>query len=239
VGDGAWDAVRGLGAELRRAWRRTRRAEVLNRIVKHRLARRLPAAAPDGKGVSVAVLGPDGAGKTTLADGIRRTIPIPARYVYLGIWRETPLEQRLHRIVGARLTVRLVRLLSKSVLIRYHRRQGRVILLDRFTCDADLPAPDADWKSRVSAQLVRRTCADPDVMILLDAPVELMFARKGEHGVRELQLRRSGYHAMADRFPQMVVLDAAEPAEDVRRRATALLWERWSRPAAARNGGPR
>jgi thymidylate kinase len=232
VGNGDWDGARRVGSELRQAWRLRHAGNVMTRSVVHRIGRHVPVAGSDMAGVSVAVLGPDGAGKTTLADGVRASIPIPARYVYLGIWRESRLDQRLSRIIGARLALRLMRLVSKSMLIRYHRRLGRVVLLDRFTCDADLPSPDLDWKGRISAQLVRRTCADPDLIILLDAPVELMYARKGEHGVRELEVRRRAYLEMADRFPQMVVLDASEQADQVRRRATAVLWERWSRRMA-------
>jgi thymidylate kinase len=228
VADGEWDAVRRHGRDLRQAWRR-RHPAVPMRSALQAIERRLPAAGSGPSGVSIAILGPDGAGKTTLAEALRTSIPIPARYIYLGIWRQTPFEERLRRVVGARLALRLVTLLSKSVLIRYHRSRGRVILLDRYTCDADLPAADVDWKGRVSARLVRRTCAEPDLVILLDAPVELMYARKGEHGIRELQLRRDAYLAMAGRFRQMVILDATEPLDDVRRRATVLLWDAWSR----------
>jgi thymidylate kinase len=237
VGTGDWEGVCALGLELRRAWRRRHRVDVAIRSTLRSAARHLPVAGSGLEGVSIAILGPDGAGKTTLAEGVRASIPIPARYVYLGIWRQSRFEERLRSVVGARLAVRLAKLLWKSILIRYHRRLGQVVLLDRYTLDADLPAANVDWKSRISTRLVRRTCPDPDLIILLDAPVELMYARKGEHGVPELQLRRDGYLAMTDLFPQMVVLDAAEPVGDVRRRATALLWERWSRNGAGEASG--
>jgi thymidylate kinase len=76
-------------------------------------------------------------------------------------------------------------------------------------------------------------------MILLDAPAELMYARKGEHGVAELQLRRKAYLAMAERFPQMVVIDAEQSRDAVRRQATELIWKRWSQSdgsGASRSG---
>jgi thymidylate kinase len=156
------------------------------------------------------------------------SVPLPARYVYLGVWRDIRWEEQLSRIFGARLAIRLVKLIGKRGLIAYHRFLGCVVLLDRFTCDADLPSADLDRWARISARLVRRTNADPDLMILLDGPVELMYARKHEQGLAELQLRRDAYLAMTERFPQMVVLDAARPAEEVRRRATELVWGRWS-----------
>lgn len=227
VAEEDWDSVQEMGRQLRRVWRRRAALAVTATSTRNRIARHLRFGM-DGGGMSLALLGPDGAGKTTLAEGLRASVPIPARYVYLGIWRESRFDEHLRRILGARLAVRLLRLLSKAALIAYHRQLGRLVVLDRYTCDADLPAPDLDLKARLSAKLVRHTNADPDLIILLDAPVELMYARKHEHGLKELQLRRGAYLAMADRFPQMVVIDAAQSLEEVRRRATKVLWENWS-----------
>lgn len=61
---------------------------------------------------------------------------------------------------------------------------------------------------------------------MLDAPGELMFARKGEHTVEALERRRQGYLALRDRFPQLVVVDATQPAQVVRRQVTEVIWER-------------
>jgi thymidylate kinase len=129
-----------------------------------------------------------------------------------------------------------VTLIAKRGLIAYYRFIGCIVLLDRFTCDADLPAPGFDRWARISARLVRRTNAEPDLMILLDGAVEMMYARKHEHGLAELQLRRDAYLAMTERFPQMAVLDAGEAPEEVRRRATELVWSRWLRAGAVRRG---
>jgi thymidylate kinase len=224
---GDWRAVAELGRELRAAWYLREGPGVVARSTLHRLERHVPPGASRG-GMSVAVLGPDGAGKTTLAEALRCSTCLPAAYVYLGVWRESRFEAQLRRIFGARLALRLVKLMLKRVFIAWHRGRGRLVLLDRYTLDADLPSDDLDLKARISAALVRRTNADPDMMILLDAPAELMYARKGEHGVAELQLRREAYLAMTSRFPQMVVIDAEQSRDEVRRQATELIWKRWS-----------
>jgi hypothetical protein len=172
-----WDAVASKGAELRQRWRRGNSLRARLRVVVSRVQRRLPARRRNARGLSVAILGPDGAGKTTLAESLRSSVPLPARYVYLGVWRDIRWEEQLSRIFGARLAIRLVKLIGKRGLIAYHRFLGCVVLLDRFTCDADLPSANLDTWGRISASLVRRTNADPDLMILLDGPVELMYAR--------------------------------------------------------------
>jgi thymidylate kinase len=157
---------------------------------------------------------------------------VESAYAYLGIWRQTPLERSLRHVFGAQLAIRLLKLLAKSVAIEHHRRRGRLILLDRYTCDAALPSSTADVRGRVSAWLTTRTCRTPDLILLLDAPVELMYARKGEHGLEELQQRRDAYLAMLEQFPQMVVVDVSQSPDDVRRQATELLWSRWTERAA-------
>jgi thymidylate kinase len=230
-----WRAVAALGRELRAAWYLREGLAVAGRSTLRRFARRVPRGGTR-RGMSVAVLGPDGAGKTTLAHALRSSTPLPAAYVYLGVWRESRFEAQLSRILGARLAVRLFKLLVKGGLIAWHRRRGHLVLLDRYTLDAELPSDDLDVKGRISATLVRRTNAEPDMMILLDAPAELMYARKREHGVAELQVRRQAYLAMVARFRQMVVIDAEQSHDEVRRQATELIWKRWSQSDGSGTG---
>jgi hypothetical protein len=54
--------------------------------------------------------------------------------------------------------------------------------------------------------------------------VELMYARAAKHEGGWAQARRNVYLSRRHRFPQMVVVDAARPRNQVRREGTALLW---------------
>jgi thymidylate kinase len=183
----------------------------------------------------VAILGPDGAGKTTLAEGLRRVLPLPTRYVYLGVWREYGWDRWLRHVVGARLLLRLLRLSWRSGEVWWHRRRGRVVLLDRFTYDALLPSDELDRRGRISVAIVGRLGAEPDLVLVLDAPPEVMFARKGEQGIEELERRRRTYLDVTRSHPHCVLIDAARPATDVLAHAQRALWSalerRWRRSA--------
>lgn len=184
-------------------------------------------------GISVAIIGPDGAGKTTLAEGLRTTLPFPSSYVYMGVWREYPWDRWLQYLPGARLTQRMLRLLARSAQGRLQRARGRVVLLDRFTYDVLLPSPVLDRRGRMTVTLVRRVGTEPQLVLVLDAPAEVMFARKGEQGIEELERRRLSYLDVARIRDDSAVIDATQPVEAVREEAQRVIWARlrrhWSR----------
>jgi thymidylate kinase len=236
---GDWEAAAARGHELRRAWMRRAGLEAARRLAIHRVARRIPAVSRD-PGVSLTVLGPDGAGKTSLADALLTTVPLGTRYVYLGMWRPSRLRESLRHLPGARLALVATKLAAKSALIRYHRSLGRVVIVDRYSYDADVsPAETTDWKARVSAPILKRITPEPDLIVLLDAPAEVMHERKGEHDVHTLRRLRAGYLALADRDARMVVVDATQPREDVTRQVSAMLWARVGSHRAGNGGAGR
>jgi thymidylate kinase len=219
-------AVESLSADLRRRWRAGDRHRIRSRTIRSRLQRAhlLGPAGPRPIGMSIAILGPDGAGKTTLADGLAASVPLPNRQVYMGVWRDYPWDRRLRFVPGARLGMRLARLAIRSAQCRYHRLRGRLVLLDRFTYDAALPTPELDWRGRVTAALVRRLSRDPDLVLVLDAPAEIMYARKGEQGVPVLARDRRSYLDLAAKHPAVSVIDATLAPSGVRRQAHVALW---------------
>jgi thymidylate kinase len=219
------EQLRSIGEDIRQGWCGSRPVRVGVVTAFSRLNQLLPA--PTAGGISVAILGPDGAGKTTLAASLRRTIPMPSSYVYLGVWRDSRFENILRHITGSRLALRLATLLGKSAWIQLQRHLGKLVLLDRYTSDAALPASAVDWKGCISSTLVQKTCAEPDLVVVLDAPAETMFARKGEQSIAKLQASREMNLAMLETFRDVVVVDAAQPPEDVRREVTIHISDHW------------
>jgi thymidylate kinase len=62
-------------------------------------------------------------------------------------------------------------------------------------------------------------------VILLDAPGEVLFERKGEHTAVWLEEQRQRYLALRERIPHLYVVDASQPAEQVKNEAIDLIWK--------------
>jgi hypothetical protein len=221
-----------LRRELERAYRR--RCSNGGRL-RHLADRGVHAAARarvGGGGLSLALVAPDGAGKSTLAAGLRDALPVPVCVVYMGM---------RHDVAGRGPDVwvlpRLVRQWRRYLVGRYNVARGRVVIFDRYSYDALLPGPRAhDPLRRARRWLFSHALPPPHVGVLLDAPGEVMFRRKGEHDVHSLERRRAHYLQLAARVPQLVVVDATRPPEEVQRVVSQLLWRTWIRRRSASRG---
>lgn len=223
------DQVPELAATLRARWLRRPKARARSIAVSNRLGRLLSPttgrSGPLGRGMRVAVMGPDGAGKTTLLHGLATALPLPTKYVYLGMWAPSAWDRYVSRFPGGRILQKLVRLVRARTTTSYHLRRGRVVLLDRVPYDADLPgAQDSSIGGRITTFLIHAIAPRPDLLLLLDAPGELMYARKHEHSVAVLEVWRKAYRALAARLPNVWLLDASQSADDVLRAAVTIVW---------------
>jgi hypothetical protein len=184
-------------------------------------------------GVSVALLGPDGAGKTTLAAAIANDFGLPVRRVYMGMWSAT---QRgvAGRIPGLAIVSRPFAAARKALVAEYHRAHGRLVIFDRYTYDALIP-PRGSMLSlkRAYFWVLAHAAPAPQLVIVLDAPGELLFARKGEFDPVRLEEDRRAFLALGDRLDSVVVVDAARPADAVRAEVTDLIWRRYLASSAA------
>jgi thymidylate kinase len=204
---------------------------------------------------SVALIGLDGAGKTTIAKELERRFPVPVKILYMGISLESsnvllptsrlvtmlkrtlekgtsnssPAAAGLNRAskdkgkfwAALRLANRLAEEWYRQFLSWKYRRKGNIVVYDRyFTFDFDYHDGAANRRPRRLTDWFHRWCLAflyprPDLVLFLDAPATVLFARKGEASVEWLETRRQALLRQADRVRNFVRIDATQPLEAV------------------------
>lgn len=217
-------------------------------------------------GMSVAIIGPDGAGKSTLVARLQASPRLFTQVVYMGgnaasanhvlpttrwltnRWlaqqdqAHTPGEARTverkartrpnlagQLLGGLKQVVKLAHeVLEYSyrfIVARSARRQGAVVLYDRYVYDPLIDAM-ADNPSRFEqfrARLFKTIFPRPDLLIVLEAPGRLLFERKGEHSPERLDRVRAACRQIAAGFRHVEYIDATLPSDVVAERALAFI----------------
>jgi thymidylate kinase len=236
------------------AWlARDQQLGVLGRRYGRRLLRKLDrfAGALQPRSLTVALLAPDGGGKTTLATALARKFYLPSRYIYMGSNVEaSTVGLPTTRWIQARsrrpkkvsqmpfwALARVLRFVNNLAeqwyrygTSYYHIIRGRLVLFDRYAYDGQLNASrKRSLKTRARRWLLSAAAPKPDLVVFLDAPGEILYARKGEHSPEILEQQRQHYLGLREHIPQMVVVDATRDAEQVRRAVTSLIWRGYAR----------
>ena len=202
------------------------------------------------RGCSVALLAPDGAGKSTLAAALINDRILKGRRIYMGTnveasttgllttrWLHYKLKSFNGRggntnpyyaaTKGLNFVNKLFERWLLALTAQYHLLRGRCVIFDRFIYDSWVnKKPKTLWK-RIRRLLFEGALPTPDLVVLLDAPGELLFKRKGEHSPEWLEEQRRGYHALLDRLPQMRIVNAANSSEVVRHEVISLIWRHY------------
>ncbi len=244
-----WQGLLKLRHALMKRLQQGQRAAVVWRRASCFMLRKLRPAlfALQCRGLFVALLAPDGAGKSTLAQALKRDFGLQARLIYMGtnIAASTvglPTTKWLHRTLKNTRAPKPLRLLLKPVnycnriaelwyriaCAHWQRWRGKFVVFDRYVYDSWIAKPATTWTKRLRRSFLEAGWPTPHMVILLDAPGELLFRRKGEHSPEWLEQQRQAYLALQKQLPQMRVIDATREAEEVRRTTIALLWEMYS-----------
>jgi thymidylate kinase len=179
---------------------------------------------------TVALLAPDGAGKSTLAAGIQNSFYFPVRSVYMGLYQKNGQVSAGSGIKRLGFIGRLLVQWQRYLMARYHQARGRFVIFDRYSYDALLPPPQPlSWSKQWRRWLLAHACPAPDLVLVLDAPGEVLYARKGEHSIDSLEEQRQRYLQLKKHLPQMMVVDATRDAEQMRREVTSLIWRSHAR----------
>jgi thymidylate kinase len=193
------------------------------------------------RGFTVALIGCDGAGKTTVARALERDTDLPISYLYMGVSpdssnrllpttrvahalkrsRRVRARRGVRRVVRSalRLGNRVAEEWYRQLIAAIHLRRGRIVVFDRhFTADfhaSDVAASERGVSRRVHGFLLTHLYPRPDLVVFLDASPEVLFARKREGTISSLARRRDEYRRLGSTLPRFAVVEATEPLEQV------------------------
>jgi O-antigen/teichoic acid export membrane protein len=214
-----------LALRRRRPLRERLRVSVAGAV---RVARK-PLLLGRRKGVSLALLGPNGVGKSTAAAGLQQTLPFELRIVYMGMWKVSAAPHG-RGFVAAEIAVRPLRVWGRYLAAQYHQFRGRMVVFDRYVYEALLPArPPLLKAKRAYHWLLAHAIPGPRLAVVLDVSGAVAYGRKQENSAAELEQERHIYRQLASRTPGVAVVDAAADAEFVRAEITTLIWRELAR----------
>ena len=226
---GEWASLADLGPRLASAWRERERASIRRRTITNTLWRWSGKMLrwSGRRGLRVALLAPDGAGKSTLTKGIEGCFYFPVRSISMGLYKAPRRRGRLPGVGLARqLSVQWAGWLQGA----YHRRRGRLVLFDRYAYDALLPTRfNYTRLGKARRWLLAHSCPAPELVIMLDVPGKVLYERKGEKTAALLETQRQAYRAVLPRLPRAAIVDASREPEQVRAEVTTLIWREYAR----------
>lgn len=203
----------------------------------------------------VALVGGDGAGKSSVAAELARSLPVKVRTLYMGVNPASskvalPTTRLVHALkvrkagattgtraeavaslhglehrrddrgrvwAAARLVNRMAEEILRLLVSRWHQLRGAVVLYDRHFLFDFTPASGTGGRlsSRIHLWFLEHVYPKPDLVILLDAPADVLVARKQEVPESYLDKRRGAFLARGATMPNFVVVDASRPFDQV------------------------
>lgn len=232
---GKWSTVRRALPLLRKALRRRSEEQTLQERFSQAAGevRRTLERIVLPSGLTIAVLGPDGSGKSSVAAQVSAELAQAfrrARYQHLKprLWATKPsatsavTDPHAKPVRGRALsTAKLLHFWATYVLggllqVVPARIRSTLLIFDRYYHDI-LADP---WRyryggSQILARRLGRFVPHPDLVFILDAPAELLQRRKKEVSFAESKRQRMAYLGLAREFSNVHVVDAAQPMEKV------------------------
>ena len=218
---------------------------------------------------TVALIGPDGAGKSTIGRKMQEVSPFPMKYVYMGVnlessnlvlpttrlllevkrargqrpditvprdvyFQSTTRKKFTKRVAeGTKAALRMVNLMAeewfRQLIVWYYMLRGYYVLFDRhfyfdyYDHDIANTDPKRPLSSRLHGFMLQKLYPMPDFVIFLDAPSEVLFARKPEGTIETLEGKRQEYIRLREVMKNFAVVDVSQPVDIVVHQVCELI----------------
>lgn len=187
-------------------------------------------------GLVVAFCGPDGCGKTTVRERLADLLApsfSPSKSAHYH-WKPPLLStgRRARRVAASEPQAQPMRGRAVSVAyfafhwleffigahlaFRWVPFRGGMVVIDRYYYDFFVD--QKRYRLDVPSWLVQAGMVplkEPDIVVLFDAPAEVLHARKQELSLAELRRQRLAFMETMKRIPSVVVVDATQPVDAV------------------------
>lgn len=193
---------------------------------------------PDGSAVSVCVLGPDGSGKSAVAAGIRERLDgvvgsmdvrhLKPRLFFRRRTRRSGPVTDPHGLPGRSAPTSVLKLLLWTVELWIDwifrvRDRPQLTVWDRYFHDLLVdPARYRYGGPMWAPRLLTHFVPEPDLFIILDAPAQILQARKQEVTMEESARQRTAYRDLVTTLKSSVIVNAASDLDIVILDATNL-----------------
>jgi thymidylate kinase len=200
----------------------------------------------------IAIMGPDGAGKSAVIEALRKQFKFAYDKVKCFHLRPKMLRhgKETNEVVtdphgkpprGMLLSIAKMFYMIVDYWLGYllkiapAMRRSQLIVFDRYVYDLLVDSKrirygGPAWLLRLTAKVVPR----PNLVILLDAPAEVLWSRKQEVSFEEVKRQRDEYLAVTKRLLCGVVIDAGQPLPDVLRDVDNAVVKHYERRTAKR-----
>jgi len=213
---------------------------------------------------SIAIIGQDGSGKSTISNMLLENLNLPLKYLYMGrnvesgkfnlptskliyylkiyeykkknkikefdkakklslhdLDKDRKKDTRGHIGAFLRLTSRLLEEWFRLIISWYYQSRGFIVLYDRhFIFDYAVDPEKQDLSKlrlteRIHLWTLNHLYEKPSLVVFLNAPGTVLFARKGEASVDYIDQKNKLFERIGSTMPNFIIIDASQPVEIV------------------------
>lgn len=203
-------------------------------------------------GLSIAILAPDGGGKTTVIENISSLVSgsfhgVDVRYIRPRLFRNlgaynlinpteeessnpNPHDKTLHNPLKSLIRFLFYNLdyqLGTLFDIKLKKVRKKLVIFDRYYYDYYVDMKRYQYKlPKFLPKVFEFTIPKPDIVFILDAPAEILYERKKELTVEELKRQRNEYRKIANNMKNAILIDASQEIEKVVQDITTAILQK-------------